>query len=102
MDMIYENTNVFIIFYYRIIRGLKDMANINLEVRGYVEDVVESMIKKGYVKTRTEAVRLALFEFDREHKLSEERIYELAAAKSVEAIKSGKEKVRKFSLNELD
>lgn len=78
------------------------MANINLEVKGYVEDVVESMIRKGYVKTRTEAVRLALFEFDREHRVSEERLYELAAAKSVEAVKSGKEKIRKFSLNELD
>ncbi|MCX6773446.1 MAG: hypothetical protein NTY68_00410 [Candidatus Micrarchaeota archaeon] len=78
------------------------MANINLEVNGYVEDVVESMIKKGYVKTRTEAVRLALFEFDRAHRMTEESLYELAVAKSVEAVKSGKEKTRKFSLNELD
>ena len=78
------------------------MANINFEVSGYAEEVVNSIIKRGYAKTRTEAIRLALFEFDKEFGFTEERLFEKAAEKVLSGIESGKEKARRFSLKELD
>ncbi|MEK7084520.1 MAG: hypothetical protein AAB932_04765 [Patescibacteria group bacterium] len=78
------------------------MTNINFEVAGYSGTVLESMLRKGYAKTKTEAIRLALFEFDQKHALTEEQLYEKAVGKMLTGIKSGHEKVRKFSLRELD
>jgi len=47
------------------------MSNINIELGGYTEEVLKGMVAKGYVKTKTEAIRLALYEFDQRHNLTE-------------------------------
>jgi hypothetical protein len=78
------------------------MGNINIEMNDYLGDVIEAMLKRGYAKTKTEALRLTVYEFDRSHSLTEDAVFEQAAGKMLSDIKSGKEKVRKFSLHELD
>ncbi|MGD0510265.1 MAG: hypothetical protein ABSA33_00330, partial [Candidatus Micrarchaeaceae archaeon] len=72
------------------------MSNINIELKGYTAEVVEKMLEDGYAKTKTEAIRLALFEFDQIHKLTEEELYAKAADKILKDIKSGKEKTSKY------
>ena len=49
------------------------MGNLNIDLTGHTKNVVESMIRKGYAKSKTEAIRLALFEFDREYKIVDDR-----------------------------
>lgn len=78
------------------------MGNINIEMNGYLNDVISAMLKRGYAKTKTEALRLTVYEFDRSHALTDDALFEQAAGKMLVDIKSGKEKVRKFSLHELD
>lgn len=80
------------------------MGNLNIDLTGYVNRVLEYMIKEGYAKTKTEALRLALFEFDQRHKVvpTEDMAYELVAQKILKDVKLGKEKTKKFSLKELD
>jgi len=72
------------------------MSKINIELKGYVASVVDKMLEDGYAKTKTEAVRLALFEFDQVHKLMEEELYASAAQKILNKIKSGEEKTSKY------
>ncbi|HIH50699.1 MAG: hypothetical protein ABSE71_04685 [Candidatus Micrarchaeaceae archaeon] len=72
------------------------MTNINIELKGYTAEVVEKMLVDGYAKTKTEAIRLALFEFDQIHKLTEEELYAKAAGKMLKDLKSGKEKTSKY------
>ncbi len=72
------------------------MSNINIELKGYTAEVVEKMLEDGYAKTKTEAIRLALFEFDQIHKLTEEELYAKATDKILKDIKSGKEKTSKY------
>lgn len=74
------------------------MANINIEVKGYVEKVIDRMVEENYAKTKTEAVRLALFEFDQMHGLTDDELYAVAAEKMIKDIGRGKEKVHKFVL----
>ena len=78
------------------------MANANIELSGYTGDVVNMMIRLGYAKTKTEAIRLALYQFDQEHKLTEEQAYEALTGKILNEIETGKMKTRNFSLKELD
>lgn len=80
-----------------------NLGNLNIVLSGYAGRVVSFMLKEGYAKTKTEALRLALFEFDRTHKVipDEETSLELIAEKIISDVKSGKEKTRKFSLKEL-
>ncbi len=77
------------------------MGNANIELSGYTGNVVESMIRLGYAKTKTEAIRLALYQFDQIHKLTEEETYGQLAGKIRDGISPGKVKTRKFSLSEL-
>ncbi len=77
------------------------MPNVNIELQGYTSEVVESMLKKGYAKTKTEAIRLALFEFDQEHRLTEDKLYAKAAEKILGEISKGREKVKKLDLSLL-
>lgn len=72
------------------------MTNINIELKGYTAEVVEKMLVGGYAKTKTEAIRLALFEFDQIHKLTDEELYAKAVNKMLKDIKSGKEKTSKY------
>jgi hypothetical protein len=78
------------------------MANANIELSGYTGAVVERMLSLGYAKTKTEAIRLALYQFDQEHKLTEEQAFEGLAGKVIEGVASGKVKTRKFRPAELD
>lgn len=72
------------------------MSNINIEVKGYVEKVIDRMVEENYAKTKTEAVRLALFEFDQKHGLTDDELYAMAAEKIIKDIAKGKEKTHKF------
>ena len=78
------------------------MANANIELSGYTGDVVNAMILLGYAKTKTEAIRLAIYQFDQEHKLTDEQVFDGLAGKILKGVDSGRMKTRKFSLKELD
>ena len=78
------------------------MANANIELSGYTGTVVERMLSLGYAKTKTEAIRLALYQFDQSHKLTEEQAYDELTGKILKEVESGRIKTRKFSLKELD
>jgi hypothetical protein len=56
------------------------------------------------VKTKTEALRLALFEFNQRHGVlpDEETAYALLAEKILGDVDSGKTKLKPFKLSELD
>ncbi len=56
------------------------------------------MVDLGYAKTKTEAIRLALFEFDNIYKLTEDALYAKATQKMIKEIAAGKEKVRKYAM----
>jgi len=77
------------------------MGNANIELSGYTGGVVDAMIKLGYAKTKTEAIRLALYQFDQTHKLSEEQVFKDLTGKILEGVNAGKVKTRKFKLSEL-
>lgn len=77
------------------------MVNANIELTGYPGSVVEKMIRLGYAKTKTEAIRLALYQFDQDHKLSDEQVFDDLTGKILEGVSSGKIKTRKFKLDEL-
>jgi len=78
------------------------MGNANIELSGYTGDVVESMIRLGYAKTKTEAIRLALYQFDQMHRLTDEEVFGNLAGKILKGVGSGEMKTRKFRLSELD
>ncbi len=80
------------------------MGNLNITLEGYANSVAEFMIKAGYAKTKTEALRLALFEFDQRHHLvpDEELAYELAAKRILGDIENGSQKIRKYNPKALD
>ena len=74
------------------------MSNINIEINGYTKEVIDRMVEENYAKTKTEAIRLALFEFDQMHGLTDDELYGAVAEKILKDIKSGKEKVHAFKL----
>ncbi len=74
------------------------MSNINIELKGYVDKVLNKMVEENYAKTKSEAIRLALFEFDQLHGLTEDELYSVAAEKMVKRIETGKEKIHRFSM----
>ena len=78
------------------------MANANIELSGYTGSVVDAMIRLGYAKTKTEAIRLAIYQFDQDHDLSEEQAFEDLTGKLLKGVKTGKIKTRKFNPSELD
>lgn len=78
------------------------MGNANIELSGYTGDVVDSMIRLGYAKTKTEAIRLALYQFDQLHKLTDEEIFGNLTGKILDGVGSGKMPTRSFRLSELD
>lgn len=77
------------------------MANANIELSGYIGNVVENMIRLGYAKTKTEAIRLALYQFDQTHKLTDEEVFDNLTGKILENVSSGKMKTRRFKTSEL-
>ncbi len=66
--------------------------NINLKLSGVVEDVIDEMISKGYAKSKTEAIRLAVLDYKHHHlkdrEMSEEDLRDLNEA--VKEYKAGK------------
>ncbi len=80
------------------------MGNLNISLEGYANRVVELMVAEGYAKTKTEALRLALHEFDRTHKIvpDEDTAFALVAQKVLSQVDSGHVQTKKFSLKELD
>jgi hypothetical protein len=77
------------------------VSNINIELKGYTADIIDKMLDDGYAKTKTEAIRLALFEFDQIHKLTEEELYAKAAQRILKDIRSGKEKTSKYEVKAM-
>lgn len=73
------------------------MSNINIELKGYTDRVLNRMVEENYAKTKSEAIRLALFEFDQLHGLTDDELYAVAAGKLIKKIESGKERIHKFS-----
>ncbi len=71
---------------------------MNVVVKGATKQILDEMLKKGYASTNSEAIRLALFWFDKSQLAQDER-----AAKKIEKIhkriKEGKEKT--ISLDEM-
>jgi hypothetical protein len=78
------------------------MPNANIELTGYAGGVVDAMIRLGYAKTKTEAIRLALYQFDQDHGLEDEMAFENLAGKVLDGVETGKIKTRKFKPSELD
>lgn len=80
------------------------MSNVNLSLEGHISRVVDAMVSSGYVKTKAEALRLALFEFNRSHNLvpDEESAYALVAQDIAAGVDSGRIKTKEFNLRELD
>lgn len=80
------------------------MGSLNVSLEGYSGRVVEFMLRAGFAKTKAEALRLALFEFDQRHRVvpDEEQAYEIAAAKILGESDSWKARVKKFRFSELD
>ena len=74
------------------------MSNINIELRGYTDKVLERMVEENYAKTKSEAIRLALFEFDQLHGLTDDELYAVAAERITKRIESGKERIHKFNI----
>lgn len=74
------------------------MSNINIELKGYVDKVLNRMVEENYAKTKSEAIRLALFEFDQLHGLTDDELYAVAAERMISKIEVGKEKIHKFHM----
>ena len=78
------------------------MANANIELTGYTGNVVDRMISRGYAKTKTEAIRLAIYQFDQAHGLTEDEVFDELTGKVLAQVESGKMKMRKYDVHELD
>ena len=80
------------------------MGNLNIDLRGFAGRVADCMMRTGYVKTKTEAIRLALFEFNEHHGVvpDEELAYAMVAKDIADKVDSGKMKAKPFKLRELD
>jgi len=85
-----------------VVMEVEFMANANIELTGYTGNVVDRMISRGYAKTKTEAIRLAIYQFDQAHGLTEDEVFDKVTGKVLAQIDSGKMKMRKFNLSELD
>jgi hypothetical protein len=85
-----------------LVKEVEIMANANIALTGYTGNVVDRMISKGYAKTKTEAIRLAIYQFDQAHGLTEDEVFDKVAGKVLAQVESGKMKTRKFKTSELD
>lgn len=85
-----------------VVKEVEFMANANIALTGYTGNVVDRMISCGYAKTKTEAIRLAIYQFDQAHGLTDDEVFDKLTGKVLAQIDSGKMKMRKFNLSELD
>ena len=70
--------------------------NVNVKFSGAVEKIIDEAISKGYASTKTEVLRLGLFELNNRYKLLEEMedAEDIARADAImERVVSGKEKL---------
>ncbi|MFH1588447.1 MAG: hypothetical protein ABIA76_03870 [Candidatus Diapherotrites archaeon] len=65
---------------------------MNVILRGRTKEIVETLVRKGYANSQSEAVRLAIVDFG-EHHLSEAELVSRKLDKIDEEIKSGKRKL---------
>ncbi len=78
------------------------MGNLNITLDGFPGMVIDAMVKKGLAKTKTEAIRLALFDFEKRHWVMEEDdVFGYAAAHVMKEIDSGRMKTHSMTLDEL-
>lgn len=78
------------------------MGNLNITLDGFPGMVIDAMLKKGLAKTKTEAIRLALFDFEKRHWVMEEDdVFGYAAAHMMKQIDSGREKTHSMTLDEM-
>ncbi len=47
------------------------VLNINVKFAGATEKIVAGMVQLGYASTKSEAIRLSVFEMERQHKILE-------------------------------
>ena len=52
-----------------MIKFIIDFMNINVNFTGITDDIMEAAIRKGLAKTKTEVLRLALFELKSQYNL---------------------------------
>ena len=72
--------------------------NINLKLTGDAEKAIENIIQRGRAATKTEAVRLALLDYD-EHHLKDDPIY-LEVAQDI-SNKIKQKKMKTYSEKEI-
>lgn len=80
------------------------MGSLNVDLEGYAAHVAEFMIRRGFVKTKSEALRLALYEFGQRHHVvpDEDTSFALLAEKILRDVDSGREETSPFDPKELD
>jgi Arc/MetJ-type ribon-helix-helix transcriptional regulator len=67
--------------------------NLNVRFSGVVEKILEQAVKEGYAATKTEALRMGVFELNNKYNLLED-IEDVERADSIMArIKAGKERL---------
>ncbi len=64
---------------------------LNVILRGVAKEILESMVKEGYANTQSEAIRLAIINFGKEH-LSEEELVKRKIDFIESQVKAGKRK----------
>lgn len=64
---------------------------MNVDLRGKTKAIAQTMVEKGYASTQSEAIRLALFSFEKEH-LSEVELVNKKLDRIDDLIKQGKRK----------
>lgn len=65
---------------------------MNVTLRGKTKEILESMVSKGYANTQSEAIRLAIIDFGKEH-LSETELVNRKLDWIDQQIKDGKRKL---------
>lgn len=62
-------------------------TTLTLEFRGVTEEVIDTLVKKGYSKTKSEAVRYALLHLGEELSIIQPRLHTKAEAYAYEEIR---------------
>ncbi|MFA4907687.1 MAG: hypothetical protein WC602_05445 [archaeon] len=65
---------------------------MNVTLRGKTKEILESMVAGGYANTQSEAIRLAIINFGKEH-LSETELVNMTLDEIERQVKAGKRKV---------
>ena len=66
---------------------------MNVILRGKTKEIVESMVKEGYANTLSEAVRLAIVNFEQKYLMNETELVNRKLDKIDQEISNGKRKL---------